>query len=68
LQLLRIVDALNAAGLIRSVVAADIIGQLGFLVATGRLPLQPPAGDTMRGIDFYPWRDFIRALIKSVVM
>ena len=46
-------------------VASNIVGQLGLLVATGKWPLQPPTENTMRGVDFYPWKDFLRALIHG---
>jgi hypothetical protein len=43
-------------------VASHIVGQLALLVAIGKW-LPPPAGNAMRGVDFYPWKDFIRVLI-----
>jgi hypothetical protein len=46
-------------------VALNMLGQLGLLFATGKWPPQPSSANTMRGIDFYPWKDFIRALIRS---
>jgi TupA-like ATPgrasp len=48
-------------------VASNIVGQLGSLVATGKWP-PPSAGNTMRGVDFYPWKDFIRALGRGARM
>jgi TupA-like ATPgrasp len=48
-------------------VAISMVGQVGLLVATGRRP-QPATGNTIRGVDFYPWRDFIRALIQGAEM
>jgi TupA-like ATPgrasp len=45
-------------------VAAQIVAQLGTLVATGKW-LRPRLPGTMRGIDFYPARDFIAALAVS---
>jgi hypothetical protein len=51
-----------------TVVASNIIGQLALLVATGKCSRRPSAGDTMRGVDFYPWRDFISALVRGAVM
>ena len=48
-------------------VASKIIGQLGWLIATGKPPLQTSAGTGMRGIDFYSRKDFVRALIQSAV-
>jgi hypothetical protein len=44
-------------------VASNIVGQLGLLIVTGKWPPQSSTGNTMRGIDFYPWKDFLRALI-----
>src|SRR5262245_41136205 len=46
----------------------NIVGQLGLLAATAKWPARPSTGNTLRGIDFYPWRDFIRALIQGAVM
>jgi hypothetical protein len=42
-------------------------GQLGVLAATGSWP-PPSVGSTMRGVDFYPWKDFVRALIQGAAM
>jgi hypothetical protein len=44
-------------------VASNILGQLGLMVAAGKWP--PKSAQTMRGVDFYPWRDFIRAVIRG---
>jgi hypothetical protein len=33
------------------------------LVVTGKWPLRRSTGNTKRGIDFYPWQDFMHALI-----
>ena len=49
----------------RSLVAANIIGQLGFLVVTGKWPQPPSVGNTMRGVDFYSPKDFVRVLIHG---
>ena len=46
-------------------VASNIVGQLGLLIFTGRWPPRPSTENTMRGIDFYPWKDFLRALIHG---
>jgi hypothetical protein len=46
--------------------ASNILCQLGLLVATGKWP-PPSAGNTMRGVDFYPWKDFIRVLTSSAL-
>jgi hypothetical protein len=51
----------------RLAVASNMIGQLGLLVAAGKWPPPPSAGNTMRGVDFYPWKDFIRALIHGAL-
>ena len=48
-------------------VAANIIGQLGSLIARGKWPLKRPPGDHMRGVDFYPTRDFVYTLVTSAV-
>ena len=45
-----------------------MVGQLGVLAATGKWPLRPSVGNTMRGVDFYPWKDFVRALIQGAAM
>jgi hypothetical protein len=50
-----------------SVVAWKIIGQLTLLVATGRCSLRRSAGN-LRGVDFYPWKDLISALVRGAVM
>jgi hypothetical protein len=49
-------------------VACKMLGQLGLLVAAGKLPRRSSAGNAMRGLDFYSAKDFIRALIQSAVM
>ena len=49
-------------------VASNIIGQLGLFAVTGKWPLQPPTKNTLRGVDFYPWKDFVRTLIHSAHM
>jgi hypothetical protein len=47
-------------------VAANILGQLARIAATGKWP-PPCAEDTKRGIDFYSWKEFVPILIKSAV-
>jgi hypothetical protein len=47
---------------------ADIVGQLGLTVVTGKWWPPPSAEDTMRGVDFYPWKDLIRTLIRSALL
>ena len=49
-------------------VASNIVGQLGLLVAKGKWPLRPRTENTLRGVDFYPWKDFLRALIHGAHM
>jgi hypothetical protein len=44
-----------------------MVGQLGGLAASGKWP-QPSVANAMRGVDFYPWKDFIRALIQGAAM
>lgn len=46
-------------------IASNMVGQLGLLFVAGKWPLRCPSANTMRGIDFYPWKDFILALIRS---
>jgi hypothetical protein len=46
-------------------VALNIVGQLGLLFVTGKWPLHPSSANTMRGIDFYPWKDLLRAFIHG---
>jgi hypothetical protein len=46
-------------------IAVKMIGQLGLLVVTGKWPRQPPSKKTMRGVDFYPWKDFIVAVVRG---
>ena len=46
-------------------VASNILGQLGLMVAAGKWPAKSAQTMTMRGVDFYPWKDFIRALIRG---
>ena len=46
-------------------VASYMIGQLGILIVVGGWPLRRPIANTMRGVDFYPWKDFIRAVIHG---
>jgi hypothetical protein len=47
------------------VIASSILGQLGLLFVTGKWPRQQSPKNTMRGIDFYPWKDLLRALIQG---
>ena len=49
-------------------VASNIVGQLGLRVVAGKWPLRTPPENTMRGVDFYPWKDFLRALIHGAHM
>jgi hypothetical protein len=35
------------------------------LVVTGKWPARSSNGSTMRGVDFYPWKDFLRAVIHG---
>jgi hypothetical protein len=49
-------------------VAWHVVGQLGLLAVTGKWPLQPSAANTMRGVDFYPRKDFLHALIRGAYM
>ena len=50
-----------------SEVATSIVEQVRSLVATGKWPLQRSAENTLRGVDFYPRNDFMRALIQNAV-
>ena len=45
--------------------ALNIIGQLGLLAVTGKWPRQTSSKGTMRGVDFYPWKDFLFAFIRA---
>jgi hypothetical protein len=49
-----------------SEVAASIVEQVRSLVATEKWPLQS-AENTLRGVDFYPRNDFMRALVQNAV-
>ena len=42
-----------------------MIGQLALLVLAGKWPSEPANPGTMRGVDFYSWKDFIGALIRG---
>ena len=42
-----------------------MLAQLGLLLVTGKWPLRSAPPNTMRGIDFYPWKDFLRAVITG---
>src|SRR6185312_16740468 len=46
-------------------VAANVVAQLGLLLATGKLCPERSAGNHKRGIDFYPAPDFLITLVKS---
>jgi teichuronopeptide biosynthesis TupA-like protein len=58
-SLMRIVSDRRKLG-----VVANIVGQLCWLMGTGKWPKRP-GGDQMRGIDFYPPMDFVAALMAS---
>ena len=45
-------------------VAANIVGQLGSMVASHKWSLQRPPSDRMRGVDFYPATDLVFALVN----
>jgi TupA-like ATPgrasp len=47
------------------VVASHIAAQLALVVASGKWPKQRSGGNLMRGIDFYPWKDLLRALVHG---
>jgi hypothetical protein len=42
-----------------------IVGKLGALLVAGKWPLRRSPPGTMRGLDFYPWKDFLRAVIRG---
>jgi hypothetical protein len=46
-------------------VASSIVVQLVLLIVTGKWPPRSPPCNTMRGIDFYAWKDLIRAIIRG---
>ena len=46
-------------------VALNMVGQLGVMFVIGKWPLRPAPANTMRGVDFYPWKDFIHAVIRG---
>jgi hypothetical protein len=46
-------------------VAFIMVGKLGVLAVTGKWPLRASVDNTMRGIDFYPWKDLLRAIIHG---
>ncbi len=46
-------------------VEANIVGQLGSMVASGKWSLQRPPADRMRGVDFYSATELVSALVKS---
>jgi hypothetical protein len=48
-------------------ICVHILGQLGLAAVTGKWPPPLSAGNTMRGVDFYPRKDFIRALIRGAL-
>jgi TupA-like ATPgrasp len=41
------------------------MGQLLLLAVTGKWPQHRAGGNAMRGIDFYPWQDLVRALVRA---
>jgi hypothetical protein len=45
--------------------AVHMIGQLGLLFLTGKWPPKHKNPNTVRGVDFYPWKDFLFALIRG---
>ena len=47
----------------RLAVALNMVGQLGLMVVSGKWPLGQPPANTLRGVDVYPWKDFIRAVV-----
>ena len=49
-------------------VAGNIVWQLASMVVTGKWPPRSSTENTMRGVDFYPWKDFISALIRGAYM
>lgn len=49
----------------RLAVALSMIGQLGLMIGAGKWPRRPPPSNTLRGVDFYPWKDFLRAIING---
>lgn len=46
-------------------VASHIAVQLALLTAAGRWAKRRSGGTAMRGVDFYPWRDLLRALVHG---
>lgn len=46
----------------RLAVALNMVAQLGAMFVAGKWPLGQPPANTLRGIDVYPWKDFIRAV------
>jgi hypothetical protein len=46
-------------------ISLNVIGQLGWIFATGKWPMRPPPANTLRGVDVYPWKDFLRAVIHG---
>jgi hypothetical protein len=49
-------------------VASNMMGRLALLVVTGKWPLRVTPHNTLRGVDFYPWKDLIRAIIHGAHM
>ena len=45
-----------------------MVGQLAVMAATGKWPPRPSAANAVRGVDFYPWHDFVRALVQGAAM
>jgi TupA-like ATPgrasp len=46
-------------------VASNMVGQLGVMFIIGKWPLRPAHANSMRGVDFYPWQDFLHAVIRA---
>jgi hypothetical protein len=46
-------------------VALNMVGQLGLMGVAGKWPARQPPANTLRGIDIYPWKDFIRAVVQG---
>jgi hypothetical protein len=50
-----------------SEVSASIVEQVASLGGSEKQPLEASAGNSIRGVDFYPHEDFMRALIQGAV-
>jgi TupA-like ATPgrasp len=44
-------------------IAVNMLGKVMLLILSGRWPFGPAPKDMMRGIDFYPWKDLMHAII-----